>query len=448
MIYGYTDNFSIPLSSFDTPAWVDEDHSRWRLIDALIAAVDNIDVPFVAATGSVNAFVAAYSPAITAYTAGLVLQFKANEAVTGPSTLNVNGLGAKTLKMNGSDTVTGDIPDEAFVRVIYDGESFAVIDPKKPVNSNQNIIAGDSGATANAATDFYVESSGPTYVELLGPNASTQGFMFSRPALSYAGGMKYDHVNELLILRVGGNDVWSCDEDGFVTAAKFIGAFQGNLSGNVTGNVSGTAASWSASRTLTLGTDASGNVAFNGSADFTLNLTIVNNAITNAKLADMAAGTIKGRITGSGDPQDLTGTEATGLLTAFSGDGGAGGVKGIVPAPAAGDAAKGAVLQANGTWGSEIKALACVTGATGVIVSGRNLACTRVGAGDYDFTFLTALASANYIITLTIQTADEDISHWIEDGTKTAAGFTVKVITEPGDVGYDPTQLLISVLSV
>lgn len=74
-------------------------------------------------------------------------------------------------------------------------------------------------------------------------------------------------------------------------------------------------------------------------------------AVTNAKLADMANGTIKGRATsGTGDPEDLTGAQATALLSAFTGDSGSGGVKGLVPAPAAGDAAAAKFLKADGTW--------------------------------------------------------------------------------------------------
>lgn len=37
-------------------------------------------------------------------------------------------------------------------------------------------------------------------------------------------------------------------------------------------------------------------------------------------------------------------------LTAFTGDSGSGGVKGIVPAPSAGDAAATKFLKADGTW--------------------------------------------------------------------------------------------------
>jgi hypothetical protein len=79
--------------------------------------------------------------------------------------------------------------------------------------------------------------------------------------------------------------------------------------------------------------------------------TIANDAVTNAKLANMAAHTFKARKTNStGDPEDATATEATALLDPFVGDSGSGGTKGLVPAPAAGDAAAEKYLAADGTF--------------------------------------------------------------------------------------------------
>ncbi len=69
--------------------------------------------------------------------------------------------------------------------------------------------------------------------------------------------------------------------------------------------------------------------------------TIANDAVSNAKAANMATQTIKGRTTaGTGDPEDLTATQATAILDVMVGDSGSGGTKGLVPAPTTGDAAK------------------------------------------------------------------------------------------------------------
>lgn len=88
-------------------------------------------------------------------------------------------------------------------------------------------------------------------------------------------------------------------------------------------------------------TDLSGSIAIGQ---------IPASLITNAKLADMAQSTIKGRAAGAGTgaPQDLTSAQATAILDNFVGDSGSGGTKGLVPAPAAGDATK--FLKGDGTW--------------------------------------------------------------------------------------------------
>lgn len=77
---------------------------------------------YAADAGSTDAYAITITPAITAYSAGQEFTFKANTANTGACTLNVSGLGAKTIKKNVStDLETGDITANQIVTVVYDG---------------------------------------------------------------------------------------------------------------------------------------------------------------------------------------------------------------------------------------------------------------------------------------------------------------------------------------
>jgi microcystin-dependent protein len=70
------------------------------------------------------------------------------------------------------------------------------------------------------------------------------------------------------------------------------GTITATLAGNATGNA-GTATILQNARAITLSTDATGSVSFNGSANVTIPVTIANNAITTAKLADANVTTAK-----------------------------------------------------------------------------------------------------------------------------------------------------------
>jgi hypothetical protein len=88
---------------------------------------------YAADAGITDAYAVTLAPAPTAYTAGMVVNFKANTVNTGPATLNVNGLGAKTIVKNYNVTLgNGDIKAGQLVSVIYDGTNFQLLSQVTP----------------------------------------------------------------------------------------------------------------------------------------------------------------------------------------------------------------------------------------------------------------------------------------------------------------------------
>ena len=77
-------------------------------------------------TGSANTYAIAPSPTITAYAIGQLFSFKATNANTGASTLNVSSLGAKTIKKQGNtDLVANDIIANEVYDVRYEQPAIA-----------------------------------------------------------------------------------------------------------------------------------------------------------------------------------------------------------------------------------------------------------------------------------------------------------------------------------
>lgn len=90
--------------------------------------LQNQAMVYAAATGT-NTLTVTYTPAPAAYVAGQRFVFKAANNNTAAVTLNVNGLGAKSIKKNGGVDELGvdDIVAGQVVAVQYDGTNFQVV---------------------------------------------------------------------------------------------------------------------------------------------------------------------------------------------------------------------------------------------------------------------------------------------------------------------------------
>lgn len=80
---------------------------------------------YAVTTGSANAYIATLTPALSSYVSGVTLRLNINVDNTGASTVNVNGLGVKTIKKaNGTDVGSGNLKTGSIYTLAYNGTSF------------------------------------------------------------------------------------------------------------------------------------------------------------------------------------------------------------------------------------------------------------------------------------------------------------------------------------
>jgi hypothetical protein len=121
---------SIPTSQFQAE-WdafmasvQDEGFTPRTDFDAHLA--DYVKHPaYAVASGSANTYSVTLNPAPTSYVEGMAIAVKINVDNTGPSTINVNGLGAKAIKKpNGNDVSAGNLKAGSIYTMRYNGTNF------------------------------------------------------------------------------------------------------------------------------------------------------------------------------------------------------------------------------------------------------------------------------------------------------------------------------------
>ena len=112
----------------DSRAVINQNFSNLNDDKAEKSGVRDSSYNYAFTTGSGNVYAITLSPAPSSYAAGIVVNLKANHTNTGPSTLNVNGLGAKSiLKNKDYELEKNDIKANGVYSVMYDGANFQMI---------------------------------------------------------------------------------------------------------------------------------------------------------------------------------------------------------------------------------------------------------------------------------------------------------------------------------
>lgn len=95
--------------------------------NALTRAIQDSSAISGTATGT-DTYVVSLTPALSAYAAGQIFEIKFTNANTGPATINVNGLGVKSIKKNvSSSLIANDIKSGQILSLAYDGTNFQII---------------------------------------------------------------------------------------------------------------------------------------------------------------------------------------------------------------------------------------------------------------------------------------------------------------------------------
>lgn len=111
-------------------------------------------LPYAAGAGAVNVMTAAPSPALTSLVTGQEVRVLANLAnTTTTPTLNVNGLGAKTIVKNGSSVLSaGDITTTIVATFLYDGTNWQLRNPQIGGGGISGFTAGFFGKGGSGGT--------------------------------------------------------------------------------------------------------------------------------------------------------------------------------------------------------------------------------------------------------------------------------------------------------
>lgn len=157
-VRGYTGNIDAQaaITCLNNEEFINQTESAVSTPETLIPLLYAVD------GGSNDTYVIALDVPPTSYVAGMTVSFKANTTNTGACTLNINSLGAKSIKKNGDlDPGDGDIVAGQIVTVIYDGTNFQLA-----IYPNADTLITDT----DGATITFDRNKGKSHQVVLGGN--------------------------------------------------------------------------------------------------------------------------------------------------------------------------------------------------------------------------------------------------------------------------------------
>lgn len=153
-----------------------------------------LQIPYATATGSANTYAVTLNPALTAYSDGVAIAVKINVNNTGASTININSLGAKSIRdSKGSVLTSGKLLANSIYTLRYNGTNFILQGEGASGNATASDLLSGKTATVDAG-------------EIAGtmPNRGTNGFTPTTTAITIPEGY-YNGTGQ--VASLGGNAV-------------------------------------------------------------------------------------------------------------------------------------------------------------------------------------------------------------------------------------------------
>lgn len=328
-----------------------------------------------------------------------------------------------------------------------------------------------TGFTAAGTTGQVLTSNGtsvPTWSTNIGGNAGTATTLATARTIALSGDVTGTatsfngsaNISIPVTINAGsvvpadlstGGPTW--DASGNLTATSFVG----NITGSITGNAA-TATRLATPRTIGLSGDVTGTASFDGSANATIAATVPNNSVTAAKLGtneklglckafvNFDGTLISAVLSNMGAGQNISVTVGSNIATftnngswpanyvgtifyipSIGGVSGAtlGGVNvstiGVQFISLSGSVATVKLLAGNATSSQTVNGNGTSTGWTyvnGGIRSSYNVSSiTKLGVGDYQISFQTPMADANYAVCGSSGTPAGQSGSWIANGS-------------------------------
>lgn len=171
--------------------------------------------------GAANVYTVTPTTALSSYVSPMVLLFSPTVANTGASTINVSGLGAKTIKtVSGADLTTADLVVGLWYAAIYDGTNFNLFAVTKRYVD---------GLAFNTALPNQTGNSG----KVLGTDGTNASWLTTLDAFTLTGGVTFSGAAKQNVTAVAALDI-------DVSTAEF---FTKSISGNSTFTFSNATAS-------------------------------------------------------------------------------------------------------------------------------------------------------------------------------------------------------------